>query len=277
MQSVAFAGAFGAASGDNISVGVSSSSSSTSGQPPATPSSRHSKSSHQPNTAARRQPAPSCPLVPLSAGLPPGGPTPGQWYVNACYAQNIHSTGLYWIPYSTNNPAPAAPVDPLTLAEQAASSITLPQPMIYTNPSGSTYVNFPTWLWVDSTTWHPYVATASAGGVTATAVATPSSVYWSMGDGSTVVCQGPGTPYQSDKPSNQQNTSCSYEYPQSSAGQPSPNGDPNDDSYPVTATITWAVSWTATGAPGGGTLPFLKTQSTTPLRVEQVESIDTAP
>jgi hypothetical protein len=136
-------------------------------------------------------------------------------------------------------------------------------------------VNIPTWLWIDPSIWRPFAASATAGAVTATAVATPSSVTWSMGDGGTVVCEGPGARYDTSKPASEQDTDCSYTYRQSSIGQPSPDGNPNDGAYPVTATITWAVSWTVTGASGGGALPYLRTSSTVPVRVEQVESIIT--
>ena len=42
----------------------------------------------------------------------------------------------------------------------------------------------------------------------------------------------------------------------------------------ITATITWSVSWSATGATGGGRLPSLFTSQTGLLRVGQVESVD---
>lgn len=224
--------------------------------------------------------APLCSLVPLAAStaaaLPPGGPTPGQWYVLACNGQDfIPSTGLFWMPTGNPPAAAASPINPLTLAEKAADEIRLPPPSIYTNPSGTTYANFDTWLWIDPDVWHPLVAKASAGTVTATATATPSSVTWSMGDGSTVVCEGPGTAYDQGEPPGEQSTECSYTYRETSSGEPSSDGDPNDAAFPVTATITWSVTWTATGAPGGGSLPALETSSTVPLRVEQVESVGT--
>jgi hypothetical protein len=97
-----------------------------------------------------------------------------------------------------------------------------------------------------------------------------------MGDGHTVLCSGPGTPYQLTISSSEQTTDCSYTYTSSSAAQPSPDGDPNDGAFRVTATVSWTVSWTVTGGSGGGTLPALHTSSTVPVRVEQVESVGTA-
>ena len=96
-----------------------------------------------------------------------------------------------------------------------------------------------TWLWVSPAAWHPLTATASAGSVTTTATATPTKVAWDMGDGSTVTCDGPGTPYDPSSPA--ATTTCSYTW--STAG-----------TYTVTATSYWSVSWSATGAAGGGSL-----------------------
>ena len=114
------------------------------------------------------------------------------------------------------------------------------------------------------------------GAVSATATATPESVVWSMGDGASVTCTGPGTAYQSSLSPEAQSTACSYTYRTSSAGQPSLDGDPNDGAFVVTASIVWDVTWHAFGVPGGGALSPLRTSSTTSVRVEQIESVETA-
>ena len=100
-------------------------------------------------------------------------------------------------------------------------------------------VGVPTWLWIDPGAWQTADASATAGPVTATATATPSKVVWDMGDGDTVTCDGPGTPYSASDPS--ATTDCSYTWTQ-------------PGSYEVTATVYWSVTWTAVGAPGGGNL-----------------------
>jgi hypothetical protein len=158
-------------------------------------------------------------------------------------------------------------------AAKAEASIVLPPPSITLNPVAFSVANLPTWLAVDPALWHVFEATATVGGVTATAAATPETVVWTMGDGGVVDCSGPGTPFNPAFAADQQTTSCSYTYRRSSAGEPSANGDPNDGAFPVTATVTWRVAWTAVGAPGGGTLPSLQTATTTAVRVEQVESV----
>jgi hypothetical protein len=119
--------------------------------------------------------------------------------------------------------------------------------------------------------------TASVGSVSATAVATPSSVAWSMGDGVVVTCDGPGTPFDPALPASQQSTQCTHTYTVSSAGQPSRDGNANDGAFDVVTTIDWSVSWSAAGAAGGGVLPNLSTSTSSQVRVEQVESINSEP
>ncbi len=97
-----------------------------------------------------------------------------------------------------------------------------------------------------------------------------------MGDGGSVTCNGPGPAYQPSVPAESQTTNCSYTYRKSSAGEPTVNGDPNNAGFPVTATITWGVSWTAQGIPASGTLAPLTTSSSTSLPVEQIQSVSTS-
>lgn len=216
-----------------------------------------------------------------SAGfdLPPGGPTPGNWYVVTCVGSDAaepDSVRVEWIPSTAGGgPAPPArPVAALVVAERAAASIVLPSPVVRLDPTPFSVVNLTTWLAVDPEVWRPYRATATAGTVSATAVATPVEVTWTMGDGGVVDCDGPGTEYRKEIPPGAQEPSCSYTYRRSSDGEPSADGNANDDAFPVTATVTWSVSWSATGAAGGGTLPSLHTATTVPVRVEQVESVE---
>lgn len=213
-------------------------------------------------------------------GTPPGGPTPGSWYSVTCTNQSTGGqvTQTEWIPNQTPGPAPTvapAPVaNPYAVALQAERTMVLPRPTLRFNPSGASVVNLPTWLWIDAGLWHPYTVTATIGTVSATAVATPTMVAWSMGDGHTVTCAGPGTAFDNSRPSSVQRTACSYAYMVSSAGQPSPDGDPNHGSFTVRSTVSWSVTWTAQGAPGGGVLPGLTTSATALLPVAQVESVN---
>lgn len=206
-------------------------------------------------------------------GFPPGGPMPGAWYSVTCddAATGAQVTQTIWI---TNPPATAPPVDPRVVALQAENSMTLPAPIISSDPAGTSVVDLPTWLWVGPTMWHQYSVTATAGAVSATAVATPVAVTWSTGDGGTEQCGGPGRAYDPSLPSAWQATYCSHVYAHTSIGQPTPDGDPDHGRYPISATVHWAVTWTAVGAPGGGSLPSLSTSSTSSLRVIQIQSLN---
>lgn len=216
------------------------------------------------------EPAP----VQLAKALGPGGPMPGEWYITLCPDESVRlgQGTLSWVTDAPGGPAPTQ-TPPADVALEAAASMTLPAPLVGTDPAGSTVVNLPTWLWVDPSTWRPQSVSASAGGVTATATATPVSVTFRTGDGAVVTCDGPGTPYVPGRPADQQSTTCAHTYTTSSLGQPSPDGNPDDGVFVVSATVTWAVSWVSVGAPGGGSLPPLETSSSIELRVEQIESV----
>ncbi len=204
-----------------------------------------------------------------------GGQQPGSWYVKECPGESANSIGsvVVWIPNqaSSGGTAPAPPED---VALEAERSMNLPAPRTSVNPSPRAVVNLPEWLWIDPAIWHDVSVTATTGSVSATATAVPSSVTWAMGDGSTVVCDGPGTPFLAQQPVGSQATACSYTYRQSSFGQPAPDGNPNDAAFQVTATISWNVTWQAVGASGGGSLPGLTTSETFALPVQQIESVN---
>jgi hypothetical protein len=207
-------------------------------------------------------------------GFPSGGALPGAWYSITCddTSTGAQVTQTAWI---TGAPtATAAAVDPHALALQAEQSMSLPAPGLRLDPAGSSVVGLATWLWVDPVLWHADTVTATAGGVSATAVARPVGVTWTTGDGVQVECGGPGVPYAPALPASSQTTYCSHTYGRSSLGQPTPDGDPDDGRYAVSATVEWAVSWTVVGAQGGGVLPTLYTTGSTSLRVVQIESLN---
>jgi len=213
-------------------------------------------------------------------GFAPGGPTPGGWYSVTCINSQTGASTTQTERITAQAPSAAAPssatptVDPRTVALEAEASLQLPAPSLHFNPSGTSVVNLSTWLWVGTSIWHTYSVTASVGSVSATAVAVPRSVTWTLGDGGVVTCAGPGRPFDPFQTVAEQATSCSYTYRTSSVGQPSPNGNPDDASFDVRAVVTWSVSWSAQGAPGQGALPALTTDAVVPVRVEQVESIE---
>jgi hypothetical protein len=272
MSAASADGAGGSDGGNTISVGASSSASTGS-------TGASSGDGHE------GVPGVSCALVALTPDvyatfdLQPGGPTPGSWFFLQCSNAPSATGVLQWVPAPTAGPtAPAAGVierSERAAAVRAETSIVLPNPIIELNPPEFSIVNIPTWLSLNPVAWRTFTATATAGSVSARATATPVLVTWSMGDGRTVACKGPGQAFVAEGSANLPSSNCTYSYTKSSLGEPSPDGLPNDAAFTITATITWAVSWNAVGVQGGGSLPSLQTQSSIQRRVEQVESVVT--
>jgi hypothetical protein len=196
----------------------------------------------------------------MQAAQPPG---PGHWVVRTCSGPALMPTRiLTWIP----NGAPALP-DPRVLAAQALSKLTLPTPAIQSSPGGGApqTVQLPTWAWLPRALWAPLSATASVAGESVTATATPISVTWSWGDGTSTVCSGPGTPYitgVSDPAA--PSPDCGHTYHQTSATGV-------NQQFPVTATLAWSVAWSGGGA--SGTFPNLATTATAHWTVRKIQSL----
>ena len=186
----------------------------------------------------------------------PRGDGPGSWMRKIC----SDGTGtVVWVPQGT--------VDPRVLAEQALDRTNVPLPGVGMNPGppNDLVVNMATWLWVEN--FGPVGASASAGPVTVTVTAAPVAVRWTMGNGDVVVCNGPGTRYDSSRPAEGQRTDCSYTYRRSSASAPS-------GTFIVQTSVTWDVTWTASGVAGGGSLGPLTRTTSTPVRVSEVQTVN---
>ncbi|RLK61911.1 hypothetical protein CLV68_2456 [Actinokineospora cianjurensis] len=182
----------------------------------------------------------------------PGQPTTGGgWYLLTCLPD--FQDGPFWVA-----DAAPAPVSPRVLAETARNRLSLPRPSILASPAQNQLVNLPTWLWVDRGAWVPVSVTASVPGVSVTATARPTAVTWSMGDGTTVTCNGPGDPLLGGDPRAASPT-CGHTFRRAS------------ERYPVTATIHWSVSWAGAGT--GGTFPELTTSTTTAFRVVEIQAL----
>ena len=180
----------------------------------------------------------------------------GQWFHKACDGAGAEAQfGAVELVF-VRRPSLSA------LREQALKQLPIPTLSLRTSPSSTAYVNAETWLWIDESQWRPASATAAVAGVSVTVTATPTRVSWDMGDGSApVVCNGPGEPFTPNKRS-----PCSHVYRGTSRHQAG-------EAYPVKATVEWAVSWTVTGAPGGGQLrPITTTSGPFNLRVAEIQT-----
>lgn len=226
--------------------------------------------------------APVCTYTPLSSQEsasandmavqgwgPAKGAGAGAWYRQVCVvdAQGNTNGTVIWL---AQPPAPA--VNPLVLAQQALGYTPFGSPAIRLDPPANRdqLVGVKTWLWLAGGSWSPVSANASAGGVTVTTTAIPQQVTWTMGDGNTVTCGGPGTPYDPSHPDAQ--PTCSYTYAKSSAGQPG-------GAFTITATESWQVAWAAAGAPAGvpagGNLGPVTRTAQLPVHVAESQAINT--
>jgi hypothetical protein len=204
---------------------------------------------------------------------PPDATSPGHWYAIFCGPPDPdgnfpgHYRDNEWVPDGT--PPPGGPTSgavnpPVALSQEVKRQIRPPMPTIHMNPDPNSdqLVGLATWLWVDQNDLGTQAATVNAGPVSVTGTMSATSVTWNMGDGHTITCQGPGTPYSSGA-----TPTCSYTYGRSSAAQPGRR-------YTVTATITWSGNYTVAGAPGGGALaPITRTASTT-VRVAEAQALN---
>jgi hypothetical protein len=178
----------------------------------------------------------------------------GAWLDGVCSATGVIETPEYVVALT-----------PAEIAQLARSQLRLPAPDIVASPASDQLVNLPTWLWLSSE-WEPISATASVPGVSVTAIAAPISVTWSMGDGGTVTCHGPGSPFPAGSDPKSASPDCGYTYRTSSAGQRS-------EAFDVTATVTWTVTWS--GAGQGGVFPNMTTAASASFRVAESQAITT--
>jgi len=195
------------------------------------------------------------------AALGGAGSGPGAWFGFVCGGPGTGG-GWAWLAFNSPNAPPA----PVVLAWRAVSRLNLPSPVIRVNPTGQQLVHLPTWLWLGADAWRARSASAQVPGVAVTATATPQQVVWSMGDGTTVTCTGPGTAWRDGTAPAKPSPTCGHTYQQPSVGRP-------DQAFRVTATVTWSIGWTG-GGQGGG-LPAMQTTATTALQVAESQAVVT--
>lgn len=158
-------------------------------------------------------------------------------------------------------------VDPRALALSARESVRIPAPPIATSPSADDrlYTQVQTWLWLDEQWWTSYSATATAGQVSATVTATPTTARWDTGDGGGTTCRGPGVPWRRGMPDSA--TYCKHTYTHSSAGR-------DGGTYTLTATVTFEIAWTTnTGA--GGNLGTIERTASRDVEVGEIQAVET--
>lgn len=175
-------------------------------------------------------------------------------------------------------PAAAPPPTSAQLALAAWGQLVMPSPVPSRYPSGTlktdghpyTIVNANTWFWTDPATWQPVSKTVTAGAVWGKATATPVSLSFTPGDGSSPVsCNGPGSEWKANEqtwlaPVNPDG--CSYRYLNSSLGVG------GDDQVTATYSITWNVTWSGSDGTGGA-FNNMQTQTDSRFAVAEVQTV----
>lgn len=150
-------------------------------------------------------------------------------------------------------------VDPTTLARTV--TIRPAAPVIHTSPAaGDHLVGVEAWFWVSS--WDGISRSATAGSVTVTVSAQPTSLVIDPGDGSpTFTCPGPGVAFDPARPASAQSSDCTHTYVR--AGN-----------YTATATVVYEVSFTSNVGVDGD-LGTIEPSSTLDLAVAEAQAINT--
>ena len=179
----------------------------------------------------------------------------GAWYQKYCKGGTVFG-GTFYI----------RPTNPLELLAQARKYLALPPPTPRLSPIDDQIVNLPSWIWIDAGAWQTLTSTVAVPDVSVTVTARPTRMIWTPGDGSSVTCDGPGVPWTPSTVGSA--PSCTHTFTHSSAGQPGL-------AYSSSLTVVWSASWTTTGAAGGGDLGTINRTTTFPLRVGEVQTVNT--
>jgi hypothetical protein len=218
--------------------------------------------------------APAAPQPPASHPVWNGHePGTGVIYTRTCpMTKSTPISSMVWVP-NGGDAAMAAPlVTPAELAERAMASVRVPRPVIQRSPDERsrdgnglpyTWVHEWTWFWVQPGVWRQRSATAEAGGLWATVRIRPSRLTINPGTGDEEIsCAGPGRAWTSadgDGPPSE--GGCAFRYRQVTSTP-----------LRVQASIEWSVTWIGSGG-SGGDLPVMRTTTTSPLMVRQIQVV----
>lgn len=181
----------------------------------------------------------------------------------------------FWV--DQGDPPPANienAVTPEILAQLAYKEIQVPGTEVTLAPEGTTKVNLPTWAWLDGADFKPVSVTASVPvlDIEATTTAEPVSLKIDPGteDAETYPASGVceisngkiGEPYAKGK--SDETPPCGVKYLRSSG----------DGSYPLTATVTWEISWVGTGVDQEQLLPDGEFGAEQDVIVQEIQAVN---
>ncbi|GAA3132079.1 hypothetical protein GCM10017600_19270 [Streptosporangium carneum] len=169
----------------------------------------------------------------------------GRWWTRGYNAADPDAlsclAGLEPYVFVPPNTTPPSGITVTELADIARAALTVPEPKIKLNPDARSYVNLPTWVWLDDVGQTTRSVTATLPGVmSATVTATFDSVKIKSGTTSTRAevrekCGPGGKPYTKGA-----EFDCGVRYLRASADQPR-------DVYTMTVTSVWTVTANVAG------------------------------
>lgn len=167
------------------------------------------------------------------------GHTPADGQVWVCTSYGGPVTNGEWF-FVANGETPTL-VNAAELAANAVGQLPLAVPVVHLAPGdpAMTYVGLETWLWMDPGQWQDLSLTVTAGGTSVSVLARPVRARWDLTEGE-VECASAGTPWTAGMSAAAQ-TDCSYFFERTSASR-------GEVETPVSATLTYDVSWTCSGA-----------------------------
>jgi len=162
----------------------------------------------------------------------------GTFNVDVC---DYHGNYVQTLNLAPSKPRPRPPRS--AVVSSAMGALNPPKPRIHTSPGhrSGLLVQTPTWLWLSPSYWRTYSTTVVVWGYVVTIMATPTTVRWRMGNGDSITCLGPGTPWVAGF--NDALSTCKYTYRHSSDGA-------SRGRYKITATVTFVGSFTTVGLGG---------------------------
>jgi hypothetical protein len=187
----------------------------------------------------------------------PAAGTQGTWWMRLCGGVEDH---IVFVPGA---------VDPNAQVFADLVELSVEDPDIEMSPdeAGRQLVGLETWLWIGQWRGISKGDGNDVPGIDIRIDARPEKVVWDLGDGSApITCGAGGTPYDPDRPADEQSTSCSHVFRRSSASRP--NGR-----FTVSATVHWSATVFLNGQP----LPEVQTAektSTLQIRVGERQALN---
>lgn len=196
----------------------------------------------------------------------PSAPEGQQWYVQTCNGGDLGAQRT--LPLDGPPAGFGAPPDPEELARRALASIKLLPARLKVAPRkdiGPGLVGLPVWMWATPSAdyFGPLHASAEDRGLRVSIEAKVSRIVWNMGNGDTVTCTKPGTPYD-PKGARAGSTSpdCGYDH-----------GYPKAGTYRVGATTYWTVRWWTNNGVEGDPIAQTRASGTVPVRINELQVV----